>query len=268
MSLSLIIINLLFYNPAPTGKVQDLTASQLNSTALLVEWRPVDCIHQNSRIVRYDLSYAFGLNDLITSREQMTSLSVDETSFIVTGLVPRSNYTFNVSAVGVLDNNVNAAGPNVTVIKRTETSTGIFIKIRTQTNNHAWHNYILLLLLIDVLLLLGDRFVTNNSIITFRDIEDTSSNGLFCITNYTNCCRRKDGSSDGRWHFPDSADVQSTISTRLIMYMVRGPGKVVLRRVSRSSNSPAGIYRCEIPIDHSLRASFYVGIYATNAGAW
>ena len=123
--------------------------------------------------------------------------------------------------------------------------------------------------IVDVLLLLGDRFVPNNSIITFSDIEDTSSNGLFCITNYTNCCRRKDGSSDGRWHFPDSAGVtlQSTKLTRFT-YIVRGPSKVVLRRVSRSSNSPAGIYRCEIPINHGLRASFYVGIYATNAGAW
>ena len=55
----------------------------------------------------------------------MTSLSVDETSFTATGLVPRSNYTFTVSAVGVLDNNVNAAGPNVTVINQTEISTGI-----------------------------------------------------------------------------------------------------------------------------------------------
>ena len=118
-----------------------------------------------------------------------------------------------------------------------------------------------------MLLLLGDRFVPNNSIITFSDIEDTSSNGLFCITNYTNCCRRKDGSSDGRWHFPDSADVTLQSATRFT-YMVRGPSKVVLRRVSGSSNSPAGIYRCEILIDHSLRASFYVGIYATNAGAW
>ena len=66
---------------------------------------------------------------MIMSTEQMTSLSVDATSFTTTGLVPRSNYTFTVSAVGVLDNNVNAAGPNVTVIKRTETSTGIFFKI-------------------------------------------------------------------------------------------------------------------------------------------
>ena len=117
-----------------------------------------------------------------------------------------------------------------------------------------------------MLLLLGNRFVPNNSIITFSDIEETSSNGLFCITNYTNCCRRKDGSSDGRWHFPDGADV--TLRSTRDTYMVRAPSKVVLRKVSRSSNSTAGIYRCEIPIDHSLRASFYIGIYATNAGAW
>ena len=118
---------MLFYNPAPTGEVQGLTVSQLNSTASLVEWRPVECIHQNSRIVRYDVSYTFGLNDLIASREQMTSLSVDETSFIVAGLIPRSNYTFTVSAVGVLDNNVNRTGPTVTVMKQSEISTGIFI---------------------------------------------------------------------------------------------------------------------------------------------
>ena len=116
-----------------------------------------------------------------------------------------------------------------------------------------------------MLLLLGDRFVPNNSVITFSDIEETSSNGVFCITNYTNCCRRKDGSSDVRWHFPDSTIV--TLRSTRYMYIVHGPSKVVLRRVSRSSNSPAGIYRCEIPIDHSLRASLYVGIYATNAGA-
>ena len=118
-----------------------------------------------------------------------------------------------------------------------------------------------------MLLLLGDRFVPNNSIITFNDIKETSSNGLFCITNYTNCCRSRDGSSDGRWHFPDGADVTLQFATRFT-YMVRGPSKVVLRRVSRRGNSPAGIYRCEIPTNISQRASFYVGIYATNAGAW
>ena len=118
-----------------------------------------------------------------------------------------------------------------------------------------------------MLLLLGNRLVPNNSIITFSDIEETSSNGLFCITNYTNCCRRKDGSSDGRWHFPDSTNVTLQSAMRFT-YMGRGPSKVVLRRVSRSSISHAGIYRCEIPIDLSQRASFYVGIYATNAGAW
>ena len=49
--------------------------------------------------------------------------------------------------------------------------------------------------------------------------------------------------------------------------MVRGPSKVVLRIVSESMNSPAGIYRCEIPIDNITRASFYIGIYAaTSAG--
>ena len=60
----------------------------------------------------------------------MTSLLVDETSFIANGLVPRSNYTFTVSAVGVLDNNVNAAGPTVTVIYQTEISTGNLLKYR------------------------------------------------------------------------------------------------------------------------------------------
>lgn len=116
----------------------------------------------------------------------------------------------------------------------------------------------------DALLLVGDRFLPNNSIITFTDIQDSLSAGLFCITNYTNCCRKKDGSKDGQWYSPSGSNViQDSMAP---IYMVRGPSKVVLHKDSNSENLPAGIYYCEIPLDVGLRVNFYVGLYSTHGG--
>lgn len=115
----------------------------------------------------------------------------------------------------------------------------------------------------NVTLLLDGRFVLNNSVITFNDIEDSSSNGLFCITNYTNCCRGRDGFVGGQWYSPSGSTFLQHSSN---LYMVRGPSKSVLRSGFRNQNPPTGLYQCEIPLNRNLQSSLYVGIYPPNEG--
>ena len=112
-----------FIYSAPSAKVQDLTAYAVNSTTILINWKQVDCIHRNSRIVQYLVSY----DASITLREQVSV----KTSFTVTGLVPRSNYTFTVSAVGEINGGDNTAGTSDSVEEQTPKSTGIYIYIYT-----------------------------------------------------------------------------------------------------------------------------------------
>ena len=109
-----------FIYSAPSAKVQNLTASAVNSTTILINWKQVDCIHRNSRIVQYLVSY----ESSITLREQI-SVSKTSESFTFTGLVPRSNYTFNVSAVGEISGD-NAAGTSDSVEEQTPKTTGIY----------------------------------------------------------------------------------------------------------------------------------------------
>ena len=113
-------------------------------------------------------------------------------------------------------------------------------------------------------LVLGDEIYSNNSIITYSDIAESSHIGLFCITNYTNCCRAEDGSSGGQWYLPDSSHVMSQSSSGV--YMVRSASKLVLRKKSGNVGPPDGIYLCEIPVNYGVQKRFYIGIYPTNTG--
>ena len=97
----------------------------------------------------------------------------------------------------------------------------------------------------------------NNSIITIKDIGQ-DSDGLFCFTSATNCCRYLDGSSVIHdWHFPNDSRVENK-DTRPISRS-RGPRCIILHH--DNIFKPSGIYRCQI---HNTNV--YFGIYLPNIG--
>ena len=97
----------------------------------------------------------------------------------------------------------------------------------------------------------------NNSVITISEIGQ-DSDGLFCFTNSTNCCRRSDGSSGTRdWFFPNTTTVGNSGAQPISRS--RGPGSVILLR--DNTLEPSGIYRCQIS-----NSKVYFGIYPQNTG--
>ena len=84
------------------------------------------------------------------------------------------------------------------------------------------------------------------------------SDGLFCFTNATNCCRSIDGYSVRRdWYFPNNSRVENK-DMRPISRS-RGPKSIILHR--NNTFEPSGIYRCQIN-----DSNVYYGIYLPNTG--
>ena len=98
---------------------------------------------------------------------------------------------------------------------------------------------------------------SNNSVITINDIGQ-GSDGLFCFTNVTNCCRYIDGSSGiSDWYFPNYSRVENTHAQ--MVSRSRGPRSIILH--SDNIFEPNGIYRCQIN-----KSNVYFGIYLPNTG--
>ena len=98
---------------------------------------------------------------------------------------------------------------------------------------------------------------SNNSVIALSEIGQ-GSDGLFCFSNATNCCRSIDNPTGTRnWFFPDDSAVGNK-GTQPISRS-RGPGSLILHR--DNTLEPSGIYRCQI-----FNSNMYFGIYPQNTG--
>ena len=95
---------------APSGKPQNITGGALNSTSILIQWDGLDCLDRNGVITGYKIYQSIDYLQLL-----LPTKYVNTSSFTVTHLFPRSNYTFQVAAV-----NVNGTGPNGTITLSTE----------------------------------------------------------------------------------------------------------------------------------------------------
>ena len=73
--------------PAPSGPVQNLMVSSSNSTSVTIQWDRVECIERNSEITGYRVSYG-SVVETVSMRQYTAS-----------GLVPRTEYTFQVLPV-------------------------------------------------------------------------------------------------------------------------------------------------------------------------
>ena len=119
---------------------------------------------------------------------------------------------------------------------------------------------------IEVSFLFRGHLHGNNSIVTLTEIGEGDS-ALLCITNSSDCCRGMHLSEMGikrEWHYPDGTAVQGKDSGNI--YRNRDPSVVRLNR-RNNVTSPTGIYRCEIPDDHSDKV-LHIGIYNAEGGKY
>ena len=98
---------------------------------------------------------------------------------------------------------------------------------------------------------------------TLEDIGERGD-GLFCMTDVTDCCRSVDTGESviGNWFFPNETRVPGSGRT-WDFYRTRGQSVV---RMDRTRGGAEGLYRCEIPNTLNIIQSIYIGVYNEGNG--
>ena len=121
----------------------------------------------------------------------------------------------------------------------------------------------------DVWFSLRNTTYQNNSIVTLEDIGENDT-ALFCMTQFTTCCRSRNGSVLGQWFFPNGTKVPSiyvnqTSRPKLKWDFYRTREKMMVL-LHRRGGGVAGIYHCKIPDSMNVTQNIYIGVYNTSCG--
>ena len=86
------------------------------------------------------------------------------------------------------------------------------------------------------------------------------SNGLFCLTDRTQCCTTEAGDARGSWRFPNGSSVARD-NADLSFYAIRGYSSIRLNRRS-DALAPTEIFICRLP-DEATGSDMimYIGVY-------
>ena len=115
--------------------------------------------------------------------------------------------------------------------------------------------------------------LANNSYVDISQVGRRyfDGEGVQCITDLTTCCSGVDGFHRGDWYFPNGTRLPFN-APNVDIFEARETQRVDLRRNS-GTNSPTGIYRCDITtLDvhddtaNSPRDTVYVGLYTASGG--
>ena len=82
--------------PAPSAPPTSVSVSALNSTAITVQWGPVDCADRNRDITGYSVQYGEVGSG---STQTMPVSGGSATEATISGLMPSSTYSIQVAAV-------------------------------------------------------------------------------------------------------------------------------------------------------------------------
>ena len=106
---------------------QSVNVTSLTSTNITISWERVKCIERNSNVTGYVVTYSRTEdgNDLARAAgnpEMSTIIGTDPGNriFTATGLIPRTSYTFSVSAM----NSDNQNGVSISTTGSTSTPEG------------------------------------------------------------------------------------------------------------------------------------------------
>ena len=110
---------------------------QRNHSSITVQWGRVSCIDRNSEITGYTVRYG-QTGSTTTVMESVSGTSDSDRMFTASGLIPRTNYTFEVAAVSSEGTGPFSTGTTV------ETFKGIIIMLCSLTYaiDFHWHLYI------------------------------------------------------------------------------------------------------------------------------
>ena len=115
---------------------------------------------------------------------------------------------------------------------------------------------------------LGGQTYSSNSEVMLTDIGE-GDDALLCLTDNTECCRGSDNPNGGRlgeWYFPDGTLVQAD-SEGGNLYRNRDKSIVRLNR-RNNTQSPTGVYRCEVPSASGetliILAGLYLGMFCEH----
>lgn len=234
---------------APRGTPSNVSARVLSSTSMLITWDEVECLQRNGIITNYNVQYEPNNYSALP----MTMITVNN-FLMVTNLIPRTNYTFQVAA-----ENTNGTGPNETVRYGTD----------LVESKQSLTIYVIALLQVDLLIPLTEgvvlfhngSFLSNNSIINMDKIG-VGAMSLLCFTNKLDCCGEA-SFRIGEWYFPNKSVVP--VQNEGIVYRDRDAS--VVRLNWRSHSDPHfGVFQCQIPDINDTIQNVYVGVYPRNAG--
>ena len=96
----------LLFVTAPSGAPQNITNTSITSTSITIQWEEVECRERNGEISGYQVQLVH--NSLLDFM-----LNTSDQSYTAQGLLPCTNYTFNVSAI----NSVSSGPPGNTTVR-------------------------------------------------------------------------------------------------------------------------------------------------------
>ena len=103
--------------------------------------------------------------------------------------------------------------------------------------------------------------IPNNGFVSAENIGESDETALLCTTDSDNCC--SDRVSEQQWLFPNGTRVPRRDSS-WILWTSYGDGVISLHRQADSDGQIHGLFRCQIPNQHRVSLTLYVGIYPTN----
>ena len=97
----------------------------------------------------------------------------------------------------------------------------------------------------------------NNSVVSLTDIGE-GYNALYCLTNLTTCCRRRDNGTvaTGIWVLSDGS---IPLGSSTDLYRRRGPSAVLLNRRT-GAVGPTGLFTCQVPDGSGTNRTLYIGV--------
>ena len=128
------------------------------------------------------------------------------------------------------------------------------------------------------MLFLNGVRVPNNTIVDYTAIGEDGL-ALLCLTDLSDCCRRKDHINVtgpfGNWFYADGQDIPTfndlmSGQGRGLFYDNRGMSAVRLNRLNQTNREqlqvPEGIFQCLIPDQQYEEQMFFVGMYSSSDG--
>ena len=242
--------------------MQSLTASSVNVTSITIRWDRVDCQERNGHIDSYRLIY-YPVADPSVRTNVWTILGtgVDDRIFSLSGLPPRTNYTFEIQASNP---NVDMRGPPAFYTASTTAPQGKMHACSLRFNSFYFSIHA------DLGFLLDGQLYGNNSVVTVTDIGSSFfMSALFCLTPSLECCSDSEtpnaASVTREWYLPEGRPV-ATDNSPFIKNRVSSAVSLHRDRFIDINTAPAGVYRCEIPDASGTNQNIYVGINPQGDG--